>query len=323
MRETAFAKINLALHVRARRDDGYHELETLFAFVDAGDILTARVAERDALTTLGEFASLLPSPWGGVGGGGSAPSTAEHPHPGPPPQGGGRSSAEVSSQGGKGGRSGEPSPQGGGGDPFGNLVARALTALPRAEGLAITLEKNLPVAAGLGGGSADAGAMFRIVRERYGLPDDWRDRAAKLGADVPACVESTTCIGRGTGTELEPADSSLSGTPVLLVNPRLPLATGPVFAGWDGVDRGPLPPGDARTIALEGRNDLEAPAIRLCPPIAEVLAALAGTGPWLARMSGSGATCFALYDDEASRDAASAQVHARWPDWWQMKGRLR
>ncbi|MBL8657404.1 MAG: 4-(cytidine 5'-diphospho)-2-C-methyl-D-erythritol kinase [Altererythrobacter sp.] len=267
------------------------------------------MAERDALTTLGEFASLLPSPWGGVGGGGSAPSTAEHPHPDPPPQGGGGSSAEVSSHG--------------GGGLFDNLVFRTLNALPRADGLAITLEKNLPVAAGLGGGSADAGAVFRIVRDRYGLPDDWRARAAKLGADVPACVESVTAIGRGTGTELEPADASLAGTPVLLVNPRLPLSTGPVFAGWDGVDRGPLPPGDARTIALEGRNDLEAPAIRLCPPIAEVLAALAGTGPWLARMSGSGATCFALYDDEASRDAASAQVHARWPDWWQMKGRLR
>lgn len=309
MRETAFAKINLALHVRARRPDGYHELETLFVFVDAGDILTARVAERDALTTLGEFASLLPSPWGGVGGGGSAPSTAEHPHPDPPPQGGGGSSAEVSSHGGRG--------------LFDNLVFRTLNALPRADGLAITLEKNLPVAAGLGGGSADAGAVFRIVRDRYGLPDDWRARAAKLGADVPACVKSVTCIGRGIGTELEPADNSLEGTPVLLVNPRLPLSTGPVFAGWDGVDRGPLPPGDARTIALEGRNDLEAPAIRLCPPIAEVLAALADTGPWLARMSGSGATCFALYHDEASRDAAAAQAHARWPDWWQMKGRLR
>lgn len=268
MQETAFAKINLALHVRARRENGYHELETLFAFVDVGDVLTARVAERDGLNTLGEFA-------GGLD------------------------------------------------DLFGNLVARALTALPRPEGLAITLEKNLPVAAGLGGGSADAGAVFRIVRERYGLPEDWRARAAKLGADVPACVESVTSIGRGTGTELEPADSSLAGTPVLLVNPRLPLATGPVFAGWDGVDRGPLPVGNARTIAREGRNDLETPAIALCPAIAEVLAALAGTSPWLARMSGSGATCFALYDSEAARDEAAGQVHAQRPGWWQMKGRLR
>lgn len=267
MRETGFAKINLALHVRSRRGDGYHELETLFAFVDAGDVLSTRVAERDSLTTLGEFA--------------------------------------------------------GGLDPFGNLGAKALHALPRPEGLAITLEKNLPVAAGLGGGSADAGAVFRIVRERYGLPDNWRARAATLGADVPACVESMTCIGRGTGTELEPADDSLEGTPVLLLNPRVPLATRKVFAGWDGVDRGPLPGGDARTIALEGRNDLEGPAIALCPPIAQVLAALQGTSPWLARMSGSGATCFALYDGEAARDAASAQVQAHHPDWWQMKGNLR
>jgi len=266
--ETAFAKINLALHVRERRPDGYHELETLFAFVDAGDVLTARVAERDGLIMLGEFA-------GGLD------------------------------------------------DPFGNLVAKALAALPRPEGLAITLQKNLPVAAGLGGGSADAGAVFRIVRDGYGLPEDWRERAAKLGADVPACVESVTCIGRGTGTELAPADDSLAGTPVLLVNPRVPLATGPVFAGWDGVDRGPLPEGEGRAIALKGRNDLETPAIALCPVIAEVLAALRGTSPWLARMSGSGATCFALYDSEEARDAASAQVHAARPDWWQMKGRLR
>ena len=268
MRETAFAKMNLALHVRSRRDDGYHALETLFAFVDAGDVLTARVAERDGLTTLGEFGSGLD-------------------------------------------------------DPFGNLIARALNVLRRSDGLHITLEKNLPVAAGLGGGSADAGAVFRMVRERYGLPEDWRERAAKLGADVPACVESVTCIGRGTGTELEPADSSLAGTPVLLVNPRLPLATGPVFAGWDGQDRGALPSGDARTIALEGRNDLEESAIALCPPIADVLAALGETKPWLARMSGSGATCFALYEDEQSRDAASAQVQAQRTDWWQMEGNLR
>ena len=268
MRETAYAKINLALHVRARRDDGYHELETLFAFVDAGDFLTARVAERDSLTTLGEFA-------GGLD------------------------------------------------DPFGNLVAKALNALPRPDGLAITLEKNLPVAAGLGGGSADAGAVFRMVRERYGLPDDWRPRAAKLGADVPACVESVTCVGRGTGTELEPADDSLTGAPVLLVNPRVPLATGPVFAGWDGVDRGALPTGDARAIAVEGRNDLEAPAIALCPVIAEVLAALGDTSPWLARMSGSGATCFALYDSEQARDAAAEQVQTKRPGWWQMSGWLR
>ncbi len=268
MRQIAYAKINLALHVRERREDGYHELETLFAFVDAGDVLTAANAPQDSVRVVGEFAGSL-------------------------------------------------------GNPFGNLVARALGKLPRTDGLAINLEKNLPVAAGLGGGSADAGAVFRIVRERCGLPDDWRERAAKLGADVPACVESRTCIGRGTGTELEPADDSLAGTPVLLVNPRVPLSTGPVFEHWDGTDRGALTSGDARTIALEGRNDLESPAISLCPQIAGLLAALRGTSPILARMSGSGATCFALYDGTSGRDEAAQHIAERHPGWWQMKGFLR
>jgi len=265
MRETAYAKINLALHVRARRGDGYHELETLFAFVDAGDVLTARPAEADSLQIAGEFASGLTG-------------------------------------------------------PFGNIVAQALTALPHQGGLAITLEKNLPVAAGLGGGSADAGAVFRMVREAYGLPDDWQARAARLGADVPACVESVTCIGRGTGTELEQGPQDLAGMPVLLVNPRVPLSTGPVFKAWDGVDRGSMPEGTAREIALAGRNDLEAPALTLCPVIGEVLSVLRDTAPLLARMSGSGATCFALYASQAERDAAAAGLPA---GWWRMAGRLR
>jgi 4-diphosphocytidyl-2-C-methyl-D-erythritol kinase len=263
--ETAYAKINLALHVRRRREDGYHELETLFAFVDAGDVLRASPAAADSVDTLGEFAGGLDN-------------------------------------------------------PFDNLVARALNALPRPQGLAITLEKNLPVAAGLGGGSADAGAVFRIVEALHGLPEDWSARAAKLGADVPACVLSRTHIGLGTGTEQESVEDDLAGTPVLLVNPRVPLSTGPVFKAWDGQDRGALPEGPASTIAREGRNDLEAPAISLCPVIAEVLAALAETNPWLARMSGSGATCFALYDTPEARDAAAVAMPA---GWWTMAGRLR
>lgn len=268
MRETAYAKINLALHVRKCRQDGYHELETLFAFVDAGDGLTVASAAQDRVSVVGEFAGGLDN-------------------------------------------------------PFDNLVARALGKLPRADALAITLEKNLPVAAGLGGGSADAGAVFRIVKERYGLPEDWHDRATALGADVPACVESRTCIGRGTGTELAPADDSLAGTPVLLVNPRVPLSTGPVFAHWDGRDRGALPEGTARTMTMDGRNDLEIPAISLCPQIAGVLAVLRGTSPFLARMSGSGATCFALFDNETARDEAADSIAADHPGWWQMRGKLR
>ena len=263
--ETAYAKINLALHIRRRREDGSHELETLFAFVDAGDVLTATPAPEDSVTMLGEFAGVLDN-------------------------------------------------------PFDNLVARALNALPRSQGLAVTLEKNLPVAAGLGGGSADAGAVFRMVEALHGLPDDWQARAAKLGADVPACVLSRTHIGLGTGTEHESVEDDLAGTPVLLVNPRVPLSTGPVFKAWDQQDRGPLPKGPASQIAREGRNDLEVPAISLCPVIAEVLAALEATNPWLARMSGSGATCFALYDTPEARDAAAAAMP---PGWWAMAGRLR
>ena len=265
MIETAFAKINLALHVRRRREDGYHELETVFAFVDAGDRLSVSPAERDSLRVLGEFAGTLDN-------------------------------------------------------PFDNIVMQALTALPRAQGWAVTLEKNLPVAAGLGGGSADAGALFRLVERSQGLPGDWPVRAAKLGADVPACVLSRACIGRGTGTELTEVSNDLAGMACLLVNPRVPLSTGPVFKAWDGVDRGPLPDGNLREIMLAGRNDLEAPALSLCPVIGDVLGALKATDPVLARMSGSGATCFALYDDRARRDAAQAAMPAK---WWTLAGALR
>lgn len=265
MIETAYAKINLALHVRRRREDGYHELETVFAFVDAGDRLSVSPAERDSLRVLGEFAGTLDN-------------------------------------------------------RFDNIVMQALTALPRPQGWAVTLEKNLPVAAGLGGGSADAGALFRLVERSQGLPDDWQARAAKLGADVPACVLSRACIGRGTGTELTEVANDLAGMACLLVNPRVPLSTGPVFKAWDGIDRGPLPEGDLREIMLAGRNDLEAPALSLCPVIDEVLGALKATKPVLARMSGSGATCFALYDDPAQRDAAQAAMPK---EWWTLAGALR
>jgi 4-diphosphocytidyl-2-C-methyl-D-erythritol kinase len=265
MQETAYAKINLALHVRRRREDGYHELETLFAFVDDGDRLTASPASRDVLHVRGEFAGALD-------------------------------------------------------DPFGNIVAKALGRLKHVPGWSVQLDKRLPVAAGLGGGSADAGAVFRMVERWGGLPDNWHEIAAALGADVPACVKSEACIGTGTGTDLSPVDNDLAGTPVLLVNPRVPLATGRVFKAWDGVDRGPLPTGGARSIALAGRNDLEAAAIGLCPPVADVLAALEDTAPLLSRMSGSGATCFALYESEAALGAAAARLN---PEWWQMLGKLR
>lgn len=277
IRETAYAKINLALHVRKRRDDGYHELETLFAFVDAGDDLAVEVARSDSLAITGPFADGLSN--------------------GPD-----------------------------------NLVLRAVEEMRRlglagnapVPPLAITLDKRLPVAAGIGGGSADAGAVIRVINRNFGGNGDI-DRLVlatrDLGADVGACIVSETRIGTGLGWDLqEPEIDDLKRTPVLLVNPRIPLFTGPVFKAWDGIDLGPLPHGTAREIALAGRNDLEKPAIGLCPEIATMLAALRATGPMLARMSGSGATCFALYDSIAARDNARQSLPA---GWWTLAGRLR
>jgi 4-diphosphocytidyl-2-C-methyl-D-erythritol kinase len=277
--ETGWAKINLALHVRARRPDGYHEIETLFAFVDHGDGIAARVAEADRLTIDGEFAEGLSA----------------------------------------------------GAD---NLVLGAVTLLRERYGadrvptLALTLTKRLPVAAGIGGGSADAAAMARLVRRHFlpKLGDATLARVvAPLGADVAACVASQTCRGLGVGEILSPVpELRLGGTPVLLVNPREAVATGPVFAAWDGIDRGALfgdPAGRAQLFAA--RNDLQRAAIAQCPAIVNVLTELGGLSPWLARMSGSGATCFALFDALAERDAASVALAASHPHWWQMAGTLR
>ena len=279
MRETGWAKINLALHVRGRRSDGYHEIETLFAFVDSGDAITAEVAVADALVIDGEFSEGLSA----------------------------------------------------GGD---NLVMQVLTLLrgrygaDRVPPLTVTLTKTLPVAAGIGGGSADAAAMARIVRRHF-LPE--LDDAAlarlmsSLGADIPACIASATCLGVGVGEELSAVpELRLAGTPVLLVNPRQPVATGPVFAAWDGIDRGPLFTGsDLRAQLFAGRNDLQRPATAQCPAVADILTELGALRPWLARMSGSGATCFALFDAEAERDTAAITLAQRHPGWWQMAGALR
>jgi 4-diphosphocytidyl-2-C-methyl-D-erythritol kinase len=109
----------------------------------------------------------------------------------------------------------------------------------------------------------------------------------------------------------------------LLVNPRIPLSTGPVFSAWDGQDRGALPQGSLREIMLAGRNDLEAPAISLCPAIAQVLDELRKSEPLLARMSGSGATCFALYEREDALLHARTRIARAQPHWWTMAGRLR
>ncbi|MGL3820994.1 4-(cytidine 5'-diphospho)-2-C-methyl-D-erythritol kinase [Sphingopyxis sp. R3-92] len=279
MYETGWAKINLALHVRARRPDGYHEIETLFAFVDGGDELRATVAGKDSLAIDGEFAAALSLD----------------------------------------------------GD---NLVSQVLALLrdrygaDRVPPLAVTLTKKLPVAAGIGGGSADAAAMARLV-QRHFLPEIGDAALARLvgslGADIAACVASATCLGVGVGAELSPVpELAIAGTPLLLVNPREAVATGPVFAAWDGVDRGPLFTGaDLRAQLFASRNDLQRPAIAGCPAITDVLTALGELRPWLARMSGSGATCFALFDAAGERDAAAQRLAASHPHWWLMTGVLR
>lgn len=207
------------------------------------------------------------------------------------------------------------------GDPEENLVVKAARALADAarvsEGAALTLDKRLPVASGIGGGSADAAAALRLLTSLWQIdPSHAQAVAPNLGSDVPACLLSLPTRGEGAGNELTPtALPELSGTPVLLVNPRVPLSTPDVFAAWDGVDRGPL--GDWRT----GRNDLEAPAKALVPQIETILAWLsAQPGVEFARMSGSGATCFGLFDSEEARDAAADAVPR---EWWRLATFLR
>ena len=271
--ETAFAKINLALHVRRREDDGYHAIETLFAFAEDGDRLS--LTDQPGLQITGPFAGPL--------------------------------------------RDGD------------NLVTRAAEAFAAMTGKPVQggflLEKRLPVAAGIGGGSADAAAALRLLCASDGVdPREERVRtlAARLGADVPACLVSRPVRGEKRGDSLVPLDGVPSGQPLLLINPMRPLATGPVFARWDGVDRGPLDDGDPIEAARSGRNDLETPAIAILPVIGEILTFLAGQdGVLLTRMSGSGATCFGLFDNEASREAAAVAIAQQHPDWWQMRTRLR
>jgi 4-diphosphocytidyl-2-C-methyl-D-erythritol kinase len=275
--ETAYAKINLALHVRRRRPDGYHELETLFAFCTDGDGLTAEPSGTLSLAIEGPFGEGLSA----------------------------------------------------GSD---NLVLRAAEALRMAAGVtagaAIRLDKRLPVASGIGGGSADAAAALRLLVRLWGIrvaDEVLCGIGAELGADVPACVASRACRGEARGDALDFIDEgALAGRPVLLVNPRVAVPTGPVFQRWDGTDRGPLASGEPLAAALAGRNDLEPPARAMQPVIADVVEALAAMrGVVLARMSGSGATCFAIYEDLAARDAADRALAAAHPEWWRLATMLR
>ena len=202
-----------------------------------------------------------------------------------------------------------------------NLVLRAARALALAAGVsngaALKLEKRLPVASGIGGGSADAAATLRLLTSMWRIdPKYAQEIAPTLGSDVPACLLSLPSRGSGPGDALTPIDlSDLSGSPVLLINPRTPLSTADVFAAWDGKDRGAL--GEWRL----GRNDLEEPARMLVPQIGSVLAWLsAQPGADFVRMSGSGATCFALFASEEERDSAAIAVPR---EWWHQPSLLR
>ncbi len=202
-----------------------------------------------------------------------------------------------------------------------NLVVKAAYGLGKAasvdRGAALLLDKKLPVASGIGGGSADAAAALRLLTSLWRIdPRYAQDVAPRLGSDVPACLLGLPARGEGAGDRLTAIElPEISGTPVLLVNPREPLSTAEVFAGWDGVDRGAL--GDWR----EGRNDLERPAKMLVPQIGAVLAWLSTRpGADVVRMSGSGATCFALFESEGARDEAADAVPR---EWWRLATFLR
>ena len=256
--EFAPAKLNLALHVTGRRDDGYHLLDSLVCFADAGDRVTL--------------------------------------HPGAP-------AMEVSGPFGAG--LGGPD----------DLCLRALRlAGARAR---VALEKNLPVASGIGGGSADAAAVLRaLARAGVPLPADTQ----RLGADVPVCVAGRPTRMRGVGEVLDPV-APLPPLHLVLVNPGVALSTPQVFAGLARTDGTPLPPlpamADARAVidwCRAARNDLEPAAIALRPVIADVLAALTAAGAGFARMSGSGATCFGIFATPAQ--AADAADRLGRGGWW-------
>jgi 4-diphosphocytidyl-2-C-methyl-D-erythritol kinase len=273
--EQASAKVNLFLHVGARRADGFHSLQSLAVFTGAGDELRAEPAAALSLAIEGPFAKGL---------------AAEND----------------------------------------NLVLRAARALAAQAGTlagaALTLEKHLPVASGIGGGSADAAAALRALKLLWRLKITdaaLLEIAATLGSDVPVCLPSVCAYMEGRGEILTPV--AVPGLPILLVNPGVAVPTREVFAALEqrsGADmvlpRGGFIDADALLAFLAvTRNDLEAPALVLQPLIGTVLEALAALpGARLARMSGSGATCFALFADEEACARGAGVLLAANPGWW-------
>jgi 4-diphosphocytidyl-2-C-methyl-D-erythritol kinase len=284
------AKVNLSLRVVGRRVDGYHDLESVVAFADCADRLTLAPGPELSLKTVGPRAQAC-------------------------------------------------------GDTSDNLVLKAAMLLaarvPDLKVGAFTLDKVLPVAAGIGGGSADAAAALRLLSRLNDLSlDDPRllEVALETGADVPVCLSSHACDMTGVGERLLPLN--LPKIPCVLVNPCVPIATKDVFealglrngellVGATDVIESPAWPEDGASTAdwvselALVPNDLEAPATRIQPAISDVLSALSATeGALLSRMSGSGATCFALYTDGSEARRAAEKIRRQHPDWWVHAGVL-
>lgn len=276
IREFAPAKINLTLRVGALRPDGYHPVDSIVVFADWGDQLRVQPAERLTLTVDGPAAAGVPT--------------------GPD-----------------------------------NLVLQAVEALAKAAGRDaagdINLTKTIPSGAGIGGGSADAGAALRAFNRLWAL--DWPEDmlagiGAEIGSDVPACVWSRPLRMSGRGERIRPIEG-WPDFPALLVNPGVSVATGPVFSAFDASGDGTGPAfwpstdlsRDKVLAALAAAaNDLTGPACETVPVIRDVIAALEDSAQArLVRMSGSGATCFALYDSNEDRDAAAEELRAAQPGW--------
>lgn len=278
VRAAAAAKLNLYLHALGRRDDGYHLLDSLVAFASPHDVVTVRESGGFSLEITGPFA---------------APLLAE--------------------------------------DLSRNLVTRAARALAaalgRAPDVAVTLEKHLPVQGGIGGGSSDAAATLRALAALWGLdPDDPAPArvAPALGADVPVCLFGRTAYFGGVGELVEQAPELPPGLSLVLVNPGVGLSTKDVFKARTGpwsqsgrLERAAREVGEFVAMLGARDNDLMAPAIALAPVVGQVIDALAATsGCHLARMSGSGSTCFGLYASRAEADAAAKALTAANPGWW-------
>lgn len=218
-----------------------------------------------------------------------------------------------------------------------NLIAKAARALGekvgRAPDVKITLTKNLPVASGIGGGSADAAATLRGLVQFWDLKiahDELHAIAETLGSDVPACLLSETLWMTGRGEGIEPVPG-VPSAPLVLVNPGVDVSTARIFANLKnrvGIGQAARPKGDISVLALadyfkSNRNDLEKPAREIAPAIDEVLQTISHSGALRTRMSGSGATCFGLFADDKSAEAAAAKIAEDHPSWWVKKARIQ